>query len=330
MDKNKRKILTSYFEGSVSQDMGKQARSYIIDHRNDDTLNDVLAEEWNHTPDDNQFQINKEESWAEIKHHLEDKTKNRKLSVFAKTGMAVAATIALAILAFVWQNDFSGKEKAYSEKEIGYTIKKTNKGEKLNVSLPDGSTIRLNSSSELRIPTNYTTAETRLVQLDGEAFFSVSKFEGKSFQVESNGVTTEVLGTSFNINTEKKTGNTSVAVVTGKVQVNTLRSKIVLLPSEMTVVRAESINLKKTTFDYDEVIGWNKNLLVFNESGFTEVIDNLEEWYGVEFVIAGEPTLNSTYNGRFENKSLQLVLEGLGFSSSFDYQIKDKTVFLKF
>lgn len=331
MDKDKRKILKSYFDGSVSQGMDKQAKTYIIDHRNDDALNDVLAEEWNQTPADNQFQINREESWSEIKHHLKGEPKHRRMSFFSKTGMTVAATIALAILTFVWQNDFLDEEQLeYSEKEIGYTIKKTNKGEKLNVSLPDGSTIRLNSSTELRIPSNYATAKNRMVQLDGEAFFNISKFEGKPFQVVSNGVTTEVLGTSFNINTDEKTGNTSVAVVTGKVQVNTMRSRIVLHPNEITAVRPESINLKKSTFYYDEVIGWNDNLLVFNESGFQEVIDNLEEWYGVEFVITGNPSLNSTYNGRFENKSLQLVLEGLGFSSSFDYQIKNKTVFLKF
>jgi transmembrane sensor len=333
MDKDSKKILTDYFQGKTSGKVTEKAKKFIIDHRNDDALNDLLAEEWNETSSDNQFHINSEEYWNEISRHVDESSKSGVLSIFSKTtiGISVAAAVTLAILTFIFIGEFQVQDSiAQVAHEVTYTDKQTNKGEKLNVALPDGSNIRLNSSSKIRIPSNYSSAKERVVFLEGEAFFKVSKFEGKTFKVISKGVTTEVLGTSFNINSKDKEDNVSVAVVTGKVQVSTKRSRIVLNPNEITSVRAETINLKKSWFDQDEVTGWNDNVLVFREESFVEVIDQLEEWYGVEFIIKGQPKVASKYNGRFENTSLQVVLEGLGFSSSFDYKIKNKTIFLKF
>ena len=146
----------------------------------------------------------------------------------------------------------------------------------------------------------------------------------------SQGVTTKVLGTTFNINSKPKESEVVVAVVTGKVQVTTKRAQIILNPKELTQVSSESINLKKSNYDLDATIGWSGDLLVFKEDSFEDVIKDLEEWYGVEFVVEKQPQINEKYSGKFENSSLQLVLEGLGFSSSFDYEIKGKTVFLKF
>ncbi len=328
MDKNERKLIRGYLDGNTPDHKSKQAKKYLVSHRNDDSLNDMLAEEWNVTAAENRFQINTEENWNEIEHYVKQTKRQGVFTLLSRKTMTLAAGLVLVLLSFGVVTYFNHQPLVTDKVE--YTIKQTKKGEKLNVTLPDGTTIRLNSSTELRIPSNYSTAKDRLVQLDGEAFFSVSKFEGKPFKVITEGVTTEVLGTSFNVNVNPDTGNTTVAVVTGKVKVSTKRSDILLYPSEMTAVSKESINLKKVIFDYDEVIGWNDNLLVFNDVEFDDVVASLEEWYGVEFVIEGQPESDATYNGRFENISLQYVLEGLGFSSSFQYEIKGKTVFLKF
>ena len=58
MDKDSKKILTDYFQGKTSGKVTEKAKKFIIDHRNDDALNDLLAEEWNETSSDNQFHIN--------------------------------------------------------------------------------------------------------------------------------------------------------------------------------------------------------------------------------------------------------------------------------
>jgi len=331
MERNTKKILADYIEGNTNPELCKQVKKYIISNRNNDILNDALAEEWEATSGENKFHLNKEEYWIDIKKHITDKESTKE--VFSKHyfSISIAAGIAIAVLFFLFHYTLQNEgTKPHIAAKITYIIKETKKGEKLNVSLPDGSNIRLNSSSKLQIPSDYGSSDDRMVKLEGEAFFNVSKFEGKSFKVISQGVTTKVLGTTFNINSKPKESEVVVAVVTGKVQVTTKRAQIILNPKELTQVSSESINLKKSNYDLDATIGWSGDLLVFKEDSFEDVIKDLEEWYGVEFVVEKQPQINEKYSGKFENSSLQLVLEGLGFSSSFDYEIKGKTVFLKF
>lgn len=63
--------------------------------------------------------------------------------------------------------------------------------------LSDGTKVHLNSMSSLRFPVAFT-ADKREVELQGEAYFEVSK-TGQPFIVNVNGMQVEVLGTTFNI-----------------------------------------------------------------------------------------------------------------------------------
>ncbi len=83
------------------------------------------------------------------------------------------------------------------------------------VHLPDKSTIRLRKGSTLRYPEHFS-ATARLVHLDGEAFFDVSKREEQRFVVDAGSVSVNVLGTSFNVKSGRYAADVSVA--TGRVQ----------------------------------------------------------------------------------------------------------------
>jgi transmembrane sensor len=55
----------------------------------------------------------------------------------------------------------------------------------------------------------------------------------------------------------------------------------------------------------------------------------LERWYGVEFEIEEGIKVPGKFSGRFENKSLETVLEGFSFSSNISYIINGKKITLK-
>jgi ferric-dicitrate binding protein FerR (iron transport regulator) len=330
MNKQTKNKLIAFFKGHSKSN---QAKSYLIDHQDDDSLNDFLVDEWEQTSAENTLQVNEGENWKKINQHLINSRPKKVFPIQNRwfVGGSIAVMVTLVIMFIAVEFDvLKFDEILSSQTEITYVIKQTNKGEKLNVTLPDGSNIRLNSSSKLRIPSNYSTASNRVVELEGEAFFNVSKVKNKSFKVISKGITTEVLGTKFNIQSLNEGKEVTVAVVSGKVRVGTARSEIILDPEEITKVSAKSINLQKTKFDHDEVVGWYKNILVFDQMSFDQVVKDLEQWYGVEFIIEGKSKNNAKYSGKFEDKSLQADLEGLGFSSSFEFEIKQKTVFIKF
>ena len=78
-------------------------------------------------------------------------------------------------------------------------IKETTNGQKGTFVLGDGTRIRLNSASVIQFPEKFI-GDTRQVKLRGEAWFEVSENPEKPFQILTGGISTTVLGTTFNWN----------------------------------------------------------------------------------------------------------------------------------
>ena len=71
------------------------------------------------------------------------------------------------------------------------------RGERSGVTLPDGTQVKLNAESSLSYTHDFGR-ELRQVNLEGEAYFEVTKDEARCFNVIMEGATIEVMGTSFN------------------------------------------------------------------------------------------------------------------------------------
>ncbi|MEM9681497.1 MAG: FecR domain-containing protein, partial [Bacteroidota bacterium] len=98
---------------------------------------------------------------------------------------------------------FSGFNLTNTENQVSTTYKtvKTQRGEKRTVTLSDGSTIRMNYETEVRVPEKFE-GEERVVYLKGHAHFEVTRNPEKPFIVYTEDTKTRVLGTSFDINTK--------------------------------------------------------------------------------------------------------------------------------
>src|SRR5690606_10577097 len=88
-------------------------------------------------------------------------------------------------------------------------------GKTIAFKLQDGSTVYLNSNSQISFQWNFKHKEERRVSLNGEAFFVVSKDKTKPFIVENNGNEVKVLGTSFNVNGYDSRSKFSLGLATG-------------------------------------------------------------------------------------------------------------------
>ncbi len=241
--------------------------------------------------------------------------------------MAIAASLLMFISTVALVYFFTSNNWSTEVKEISYSqtfIKKNPKGKKLTTYLPDGTKVILNSNSQITYMSDFGLNERRL-QLEGEAFFEVVKDSSKAFVVVSGGVVTMALGTSFNVRSVKK-GIVEVALVTGKVKVQSnISTPVVLLPGKAVTI-LENKTIKLSEFDYQEVIGWKDGVLVFKNNSLPEIIDKLENWYGVE--INSELSINQhfNYSGINENESLDEVLNGISFVHHFNYEINGNTV----
>lgn len=220
------------------------------------------------------------------------------------------------------------REPQLAQNEETYIQKITGQGQKLQLTLADGSTVWLNSSSEVTFPEKFGS-ENRTISLRGEAYFEVERDSLRPFIVQTNDLSTKVLGTSFNINT-KESGRTKISLVSGKVNVSSTNGHVSLEPGEMLSYDNVSTSFKVSGFDALQVLGWKNGVLRFHRSSLTEVKEGLEEWYGVKIILKNAKAVNWQFSGEYPHQMLEEVLESMSYIKEFDYQINDKTVILTF
>ena len=84
--------------------------------------------------------------------------------------------------------------------------------------LSDGSRLWLNSGSSVTFPVVFDSKE-RKVSITGEAYFEIAHDPSKKFIVTANNLTTEVLGTHFNVNAYDDEEDTKVTLLQGSIKV---------------------------------------------------------------------------------------------------------------
>ena len=220
---------------------------------------------------------------------------------------------------------------------VDYWEKSSLKGEKRSITLSDGTKIKLNSNSKLIVPKQFQAHE-RTVSLVGEAYFEVSKDASRPFIITSNDINVVVLGTSFNVRAYPAENTIQVAVATGMVSVEKMSDKlsvdqdtnpILLSPNEMATYFKATGDASKENFDPITVFAWKDDILYFKDADIYTVIERLEQWYGVTFIIKTQLNEDKDLNGSFQDKSLAVILDGLSYVFGFDYQIDGKVVTLK-
>ena len=213
------------------------------------------------------------------------------------------------------------------EPQVIFVEHKTVPGVKSYLTLSDGSQVILNSGSELKYRKNFEK-EKREIFLKGEAFFNVAKDSLRPFIVQSRETTTTALGTSFNVSAYSDE-TLDISLLSGKVVVNKGAFKeesVVLFPGEALKIDSGKDQLVKSTFNRDMVIGWTKKQILFKKTPLLEAIRVLENWYGVQIQVKNQPIHPILLSGKFKEETLENVLEGLRFSTRFEFEIDKENV----
>lgn len=263
-----------------------------------------------------------------ILQHREPKRLARYIGFAFRNSFKIAAGVSLLIALFFASGiDYSDKDTVQEVPQVSWTITSTLYGQKKTIHLPDGTKVIMNSGSTIEYPTDFSTSDTRTVKFQGEAFFDVSHNPQKPFVIESGALTTRVLGTSFNLNSFEEEEEVSVSVLSGKVEIKSETGETaLLLPNEMGVFNKAKQDINQKHFDKNKLVAWTHGILLFENEDLSEIISRLEKWYGVSFVILDGVKLEGKYSGEYKRKSLELVLEGLSYTSNFNYKINQKTI----
>lgn len=205
----------------------------------------------------------------------------------------------------------------------------TQKGEKTSVILPDGSKVWLNVDSKLSYLVDYGI-ESRILHLEGEAYFEVEKNEKLPFEVVSGPLVTKALGTRFVVSAYAGNPVVKTSLLEGSVEVRIKDKNEMLGPGKQLVFDTKKSEMTVRTFDERYELAWQNNQLVFRLTPFYEVIEELEKWFDVTIEFDSEVFKSETLTVRFEaNETLETILNVIARANGFTYTIKDKNITIR-
>lgn len=194
--------------------------------------------------------------------------------------------------------------------------------------LSDGSRITLSSNSTLKYPKHFD-GNVREVELNGEGFFEVTKDKTKPFSVLANGIKTTVLGTKFNVMAYKNHPTIEVALLEGKVEVQTAagRDKLMLSPSEMATFNIQRSSLIRSSFIEKDITAWTKGIVIFNKASFETIALKLKDIYGIKLINHTNIKFWS-YTGEFEKSDYLTIIKSICFAKKLNYKQTNQTFIL--
>jgi ferric-dicitrate binding protein FerR (iron transport regulator) len=267
----------------------------------------------------------------------------------AGAAAAIAGLIATVILLYRYQPITKQALVAAPGKGDYDSVVNATTGDR-SMQLADGTRITLQPGAIVYYPPAFT-GNTREVILKGSAFFNVYHNPAKHFKVHlNNGLTTEVLGTSFHI-TQQTDRNIEVAVVTGKVlvyrqpvqQENTgldssagillTRNKKVTYNAASDLLITGIVDdpkpLPQTTPQPGATAHTTGPSLNFEEALLHEVLESLSEVYGIVIKPETEQLGKRHFTGDISKYSLFSQLDYICKTTQTTYEITGSQIIIK-
>ncbi|MBV5312895.1 MAG: DUF4974 domain-containing protein [Prolixibacteraceae bacterium] len=216
--------------------------------------------------------------------------------------------------------------------EMKYNTLKIPRGGEYFLILADSTKVWLNSETTLRFPVQFA-ADVRNVELNGEAYFEVSKNEKVPFIVTSGNQQVKVLGTQFNLSSYADNQSVYTTLVEGKVEVSlntNPESKLVLKPNEQSCFSKEEANILKRTVDVAQYIAWKDGRFVFQDQMLEDIMKTLSKWYDVQVVFANEDDKKLRFTGNLERYAdFSNILGKIERTNEVEFEITNKLITIK-
>lgn len=208
----------------------------------------------------------------------------------------------------------------------------TDFGEWKTIDLPDGSQVLLNANSELRHSRRWRKGSDRQVELTGEAFFKIEKKPetGASFQVRTEDLMVEVLGTEFNVHARGE--STEVFLHEGKVKLEHGEEETMMSPGDFI---SYSSKKGRTLARHHRNLGvgapdaWKDGVLIFNDEDAFPILEKIEEIYGVEIEVKNASIYSNKYNVAVPMEDLSVVIPTLEKSMHVEIVLEGTRMILK-
>ncbi|MDH6306455.1 ferric-dicitrate binding protein FerR (iron transport regulator) [Parabacteroides sp. PF5-5] len=300
----KKDILYRFFEGTASLEEEQQIR------------------EWMETSPENKSLFFKERKLFDAMTLLatDDLAVKRQIHSgrFLREMLKIASVILLTLTAGYF---FTQYRQSY--KEIAMQTIHVPSGQRVNLTLPDGTNVWLNARTTLKYPVTFSAKE-RLMELDGEAYFEVTENKEKPFIVKTSKGAVEVLGTDFNVESYTWKNDFETTLMRGSVKVTSAANEektVTLTPDNKAILRDGEFVVERVD-DYT-TYRWIEGLICFKNESFTSIMKDFEKYYGVTIKVKNRKIQQYHYTGKFRHTdgidyALRVLQKDIYFTYSRD------------
>ena len=235
---------------------------------------------------------------------------------------AAACLAAFAILGVHLYNDSHTASDALSHI-------RTEKGQRVSLTLQDGTRVWLNSDSEISFP-SFENATSRDVYLSGECYFEVAKDSRKPFTVHTDVYDVTAVGTAFNVRAYEDDDSVKTTLIEGEVRVSGTGMDTRLLPDEsFTYNRGKGTYAKDfSDLSYYDTLWHGNELVVPPGTTLQQLARILERNYNFQFRFSDDRIKGYTFEGVIKNSQFTNVLDVICLSAPVTYKMEgDYVVF---
>jgi transmembrane sensor len=236
--------------------------------------------------------------------------------------IATAAAIA-ATGVFAW----------FGAYHLGWTTYETGLGEWQKIQLPDGTTVNLNTDTELNARISGSRRDIILTR--GEALFHVAHDTTRPFYVTAGGTVIRAVGTAFSVRI-RDSEHVDVLVEEGRVAVAPPGKQAnfenpSLLASADMVSAGEGANVRRSVVSIHSVLAkditrklaWTEGYLAFQGETLADVVQEFNRYNQRQITIADPSIVNLQFGGIFRTTELDSFVATLQHSFNVEAQVGD-------
>lgn len=202
------------------------------------------------------------------------------------------------------------------------------RGGEFNIKLSDGTTVWLNSESEITYPV-YFSGDSRRVTIRGEAFFEVAHQDALPFIVKTAGdYFVHVKGTSFNVSAYEDNPHIVTTLLTGKVEIEKEGKMLgTLAPNQQAAFCTKEGTTIIRQVDAYAISAWREGKFNFENQRLEEIMKAISRWYDIQVTYQDEQIKHICFTGNLERyDDFSTSLKMLEKVTRIQFKIENKNV----
>lgn len=345
-------LLQKYLSEECNSKEVQRIENWLYASPENQALMEALQKVWEVDPDD-EIEVDAKEVWDSFQHKITDneevveetshyqkrgsRSTSRYLNLqnskkYSRSLVYALSAAAVVIIAVLFYRAIPSYETPPVKKQASMQQIITERGQRVTFRLNDGTNVQLNADSKLEVAPDYGDS-TRIVYLEGEAYFNVAHDPQRSFIVHTGTVYTNVLGTKFGVQAYPEDDQVQVVVEEGKVAVGSSDSSNInerhLTKNQMGLFMETGMTQRFNITGVENYLGWKDGRLIFDGIPFRKVKPKLERWYNIEIIVEDTSSLNpQKLTASFKDEPLAEVLNVITYSLDLKYRREEQKVIL--